>query len=411
MIEVLHVERAVEFRTPDAIDVILLALEALERGEGFSDVVAPADGYARLAAALASLLNDPATTIPPATRARLPLYAGLAANLFAAGPQGNAGAVLAALHPDGLPADPETLARYLMLLGPDAPGPVEVADLFALPPPNALLAALNFVAGKPVLTPLGEARRAAVLDPGRRAGRAGGAADAERALAPHQRLDELQLWPGARQARPQAGAEHGLSRPRRTPGAGRPCGAPSRRASERTARSCWWPPRSSSRTTCSSAISASTCASSGPASNSSWSPPRQQVSPGVPELFDRVFTFDPRSGGFLGEIVRFAAGVRPDLVFWPSVGMARWGPLLANLRLAPIQLTALGHSASTFIPAMDYYLTEQGYVGDPSCFQRPCCCCRTKAWSSSRSRARRRPRRASARRIRTRSGSPSPATP
>jgi len=96
--------------------------------------------------------------------------------------------------------------------------------------------------------------------------------------------------------------------------------------------------------------------------------PRQQVTPSVPALFDRVFTFDALSPGFLHEVVQFIAGVRPDVVFWPSVGMARWGPLLANLRLAPIQLTALGHSASTFIPAIDYYLTETGYVGDPALF-------------------------------------------
>jgi hypothetical protein len=96
--------------------------------------------------------------------------------------------------------------------------------------------------------------------------------------------------------------------------------------------------------------------------------PRAQVSDRIPELFDRVFTFDHLSSGFFHEIVQFVAGIAPDVIFWPSVGMARWGPLLANLRLAPIQLTALGHSASTFIPAIDYYLTEQGYVGDPALF-------------------------------------------
>jgi hypothetical protein len=48
--------------------------------------------------------------------------------------------------------------------------------------------------------------------------------------------------------------------------------------------------------------------------------------------------------------------------------MRHWGPPLANLRLAPIQMTALGHSASTFCDTIDYYLTEEGYVGDPSLF-------------------------------------------
>jgi predicted O-linked N-acetylglucosamine transferase (SPINDLY family) len=58
----------------------------------------------------------------------------------------------------------------------------------------------------------------------------------------------------------------------------------------------------------------------------------------------------------------------PDVVFWPSVGMATWGPFLANLRFAPVQLAALGHSASTFSAAIDYFLTEEGYVSDPSLF-------------------------------------------
>jgi len=57
-----------------------------------------------------------------------------------------------------------------------------------------------------------------------------------------------------------------------------------------------------------------------------------------------------------------------DLVFWPSVGMSPWGPFLANLRFAPLQLAGLGHSASTLIPAMDYYLTEQGYVANSELF-------------------------------------------
>jgi len=96
--------------------------------------------------------------------------------------------------------------------------------------------------------------------------------------------------------------------------------------------------------------------------------PQAQVSASVPELFDRVAPFDSSTNSFLGQVVAIIRGLEPDVIFWPSVGMARWGPLLAGLRLAPIQLTALGHSASTFIPAIDYYLTEEGYIGDPQLF-------------------------------------------
>lgn len=88
----------------------------------------------------------------------------------------------------------------------------------------------------------------------------------------------------------------------------------------------------------------------------------------VRELFDRVLTFKRGGPDYLGEIYRMIVGTAPDILFYPSVGMRHWGPLFANLRLAPIQLTALGHSASTFCETIDYYLLEEGYVSDPALF-------------------------------------------
>jgi hypothetical protein len=89
----------------------------------------------------------------------------------------------------------------------------------------------------------------------------------------------------------------------------------------------------------------------------------------VRNLYDEVITF-PRTAD-----PKYLCGVRdlivdssPDLIFWLSVGMRHWGTALSNLRLARIQFTALGHSASTFSDQIDYYLTEEGYVGDPSLF-------------------------------------------
>lgn len=366
MIQVRHVERAVEARAPDTIDVILQALEALERGEAFADADSPAEGYARLGAAVASALVDRTTPIAPATRDRLTLYTSLAANLFAAGPQGAAAAALHALHPGGLPQDPDTLARYLLLLGPDTPAPVEVADILALPAPNALMAALNLVAAKPVLTPLGADRRAAVST----------RADALAGLEAPPTLSALAIltnaWmncsygsaPDKHALKPALNAVYrnlagrlGLADlPRPQPRVLKP--RPTMVVAAEVIQQNHVQFRyfgqylRQLRARFELVLIA----------------PRQQMTPSVPELFDRIFTFDALSSGFLHEIVQFIASVRPDVVFWPSVGMARWGPLLANLRLAPMQLTALGHSASTFIPAIDYYLTEQGYVGDPALF-------------------------------------------
>lgn len=63
-----------------------------------------------------------------------------------------------------------------------------------------------------------------------------------------------------------------------------------------------------------------------------------------------------------------AAEVRPDLVYYVSVGMRLETIFLANLRLAPIQMAGLGHSATTASSVIDYFLVEEDYIGDPQCF-------------------------------------------
>jgi hypothetical protein len=94
-----------------------------------------------------------------------------------------------------------------------------------------------------------------------------------------------------------------------------------------------------------------------------------QVDEHVTALYDKVLTFKRRSQpDYLKEVRDLIVDTQPDLVFWLSVGMRHWGTALANLRLAPIQFTALGHSASTFSEQIDYYLTEEGYVGDLELF-------------------------------------------
>lgn len=86
-------------------------------------------------------------------------------------------------------------------------------------------------------------------------------------------------------------------------------------------------------------------------------------------LYDEVIIFErTSSGSHLREIYNTFRNVAPDVVFWLSVGMRHWGPLFGNLRLAPLQFTAIGHSASTFCETIDYYLIEEGYVSSPAVF-------------------------------------------
>jgi hypothetical protein len=63
-----------------------------------------------------------------------------------------------------------------------------------------------------------------------------------------------------------------------------------------------------------------------------------------------------------------AVRLQPDFVYYPSVGMFLETILLVNLRLAPVQVIALGHPATTHSPFIDYVLVEEDYVGDPGCF-------------------------------------------
>jgi hypothetical protein len=96
---------------------------------------------------------------------------------------------------------------------------------------------------------------------------------------------------------------------------------------------------------------------------------KSQVDDHVKALFEQVHIYERRAdASTLAGAIAWVKKLAPDLIFWPSVGMRHWGPPLANLRLAPIQFTALGHSASTFCDTIDYYLTEEGYVGDPALF-------------------------------------------
>jgi len=97
--------------------------------------------------------------------------------------------------------------------------------------------------------------------------------------------------------------------------------------------------------------------------------PDSQVDAAVPPLFDQVVTFAvSQKGEHLYSALNAIRAAQPDILFWPSLGMSNWGPVLANMRLAPIQVVAIGHPASTFIPEMDYMLLEEGFVDDPTAF-------------------------------------------
>lgn len=73
----------------------------------------------------------------------------------------------------------------------------------------------------------------------------------------------------------------------------------------------------------------------------------------------------------LGVMVEAITALKPDIIYYPSVGMFLTTSYLVNLRLAPLQLMALGHPATTHSPYIDGVMVEEDYVGDPACFSEP----------------------------------------
>lgn len=57
------------------------------------------------------------------------------------------------------------------------------------------------------------------------------------------------------------------------------------------------------------------------------------------------------------KLVEIINNIKPDIIYYPSVGMRWWVVMLANLRLAPIQIGGLGHPATTRSDVIDYVYT------------------------------------------------------
>jgi len=69
-------------------------------------------------------------------------------------------------------------------------------------------------------------------------------------------------------------------------------------------------------------------------------------------LFDEVSTFPIAST--LRQITAKMIRLKPDLIYFPSLGMSDWTQALANMRMAPIQFMTLGHPATSMADTVDY---------------------------------------------------------
>jgi hypothetical protein len=83
-----------------------------------------------------------------------------------------------------------------------------------------------------------------------------------------------------------------------------------------------------------------------------------QIDDGSEELFNQIIRISKKKKD-LREISARLRELQPDLMYFPSLGMSHWTVLLAQLRIAPIQLMTHGHPASSMSPEIDYvYLNE-----------------------------------------------------
>jgi hypothetical protein len=87
-------------------------------------------------------------------------------------------------------------------------------------------------------------------------------------------------------------------------------------------------------------------------------------------LFDRFIELEQPDyiGDCLKTIRDFAVAEQPEVLYMPSVGMFVLTVFMSNLRIAPLQIAALGHPATTHSDRIDYISVEEDYVGDPACF-------------------------------------------
>jgi hypothetical protein len=90
-------------------------------------------------------------------------------------------------------------------------------------------------------------------------------------------------------------------------------------------------------------------------------------------VFDEFIVLDQPADliGCLRTLRETAQARQPRVFYMPSVGMFPITMFAANLRVAPLQVAALGHPATTHSPRIDYISVEEDFVGDPACFSEP----------------------------------------
>lgn len=360
-----------------AMEVLLGTLRRLAAGTSLEELAAPEapqpNGVlaTRCAAAMARIMTDPATRFDDSAMLRLAAIARVSDHIHAISGFGNADHVLRMLgagDTDGLgrlfEQDRRAFAKAWLLFSLDSRLPIDVRALLAAPAPIALLAAMGLISQKPILTEDGHARREALVS---LAGRL-------KPVALPLTVDHLVLLSAAWMLCSYAGArdKHGIK-----PVLNRVL----RQWGESIGLSDATPPAIRALKTRPTLLVVAEIMHSNHVQYRYFGQYLRQLrqrfhlillTEGAPAdthvqaLFDENRLFKRESGtGYFNKLVEEIKSLNPDMIFYLSVGMRHWAPVLANFRLAPIQFVGLGHCASTFVETIDYFFTEEGFVGDP----------------------------------------------
>ena len=76
------------------------------------------------------------------------------------------------------------------------------------------------------------------------------------------------------------------------------------------------------------------------------------------DIFDQIVTFDQYTTNFR-QTVELIKSFKPDIIYYPSVGMKGWTIIASNLRLAPIQIATQGHPDTIGSDSIDYVIIAE----------------------------------------------------
>src|SRR5262249_27801358 len=70
----------------------------------------------------------------------------------------------------------------------------------------------------------------------------------------------------------------------------------------------------------------------------------------IKNVCDETYLFNPRH---IDDLLAYIGKIEPDIMLYPSIGMSITSIFLSNQRLAPLQLMAMGHPATTHSAHID----------------------------------------------------------